>query len=680
MHPRSSTEPKIKPEANAGTIKSPLKERRHQIPGLRQTPYLKIYLLRCDDNETYKSSSRKLLREWIKTATPPSTSASSNAQENHDASEWMIVHVAVPSSIAASTGSGAQGGPYGTATERQGGGPRWPGKGPTTVYEKTRADFNSSAKLSLDRVAQIRLHETDVPPHLLPSAARKKETLSDDGQQDRETAWSDLIAKLRSLILASFDRRVAQYEEDIRQRDAQRHLPGWNFCTFFILKEGLARGFESVGLLEDALVGYDELAAGLDAVAREAVSEDGEIRGSIFLHYTEDLRHRAESGRASMQRKVQRADAADSDDAADEEDVNEELAVVVVPLDDAMKRYRDLILSNQISLFDFRCYLFARQMSLLLRQANATSSPSRLRAKLLAETELLSSGSYAVDDKSDPAAGKASTADPEDLIVLAELCRRAVEFLPSAARVLRADLENGFKQSEQSEQSESDSTARVIENMLYSWMFSASRQILAETSTRTLPLPPSFLDQAQASNSKTLPHGGIGAEPKTSIQEPKTMLHPARQSMLPPHQDRSGAASSARRPSAALQAALYPHRNEHLRSGIEQLANCRAELHLIVRNALKRLGSVHGWSADLATVYESEFHDASALQEVSLQDESPQADSVSKTRKATSGQVAASTAGIEDKLLRAGLGDQDAFYRLYEVRSAFHSVFGNPSD
>ena len=676
MHPRAATEPKITPEASAGTLKGPLKERRHQIPGLRQTPYLKVYLLRCDDNETYKSSSRKLLREWIKTATPPSTSGSSNAQENHDAFEWMIVHVAVPSSIAASTGSGAQGGPYGTATERQGGGPRWPGKGPTTVYEKTRADFNSSAKLSLDRVGQIRLHETDVPPHLVPGAARTKETLSDDGQQDRETAWSDLIAKLRSLILASFDRRVAQYEEDIRQRDAQRHLPGWNFCTFFILKEGLARGFESVGLLEDALVGYDELAAGLDAVAREAVSEDGEIRGSIFLHYSEDLRHRAESGRASMQRKKQQADAAGSDDAADEEDVNEE-STVVVPLDDTMKRYRDLILSNQISLFDFRCYLFARQMSLLLRQANAISSPSRLRAKLMAETELLSSGSNAADDNNDPAAGNSSTADPEDLVVLAELCRRAVEFLPSAARVLRADLENGFKQSEQSE---SDSIARVIENMLYSWMFSASRQILAETSTKALPLPPSFLDQAQASNLKTLPHGGIGAEPKTAIQEPKTMLHPARQSMLPPHQDRPGATPSARGPSGALQAALYPPRNEHLRSGIEQLANCRAELHLIVRNALKRLGSVRGWSADLATVYETEFHDSSALQVVNLQDESPQTNSVSKAGEPTTGQMAAGTAGIEDKLLRAGLGDEDAFYRLYEVCSPFHSNSEKPSD
>lgn len=438
---RASTEPKFAPDAGAGASKGPLKERRHQIPGLRQTPYLKIYLLRCDDNETYKASARKVVREWIKTVTP-SSGASSNSQENHDASEWLIVHVVLPNSLTAAGGSGP--GPQSGTAEKQGGGPRWPGKGSSTVYEKIRADFNSSSKSSLDRVAQIRLHETDIPPHLLPDSVDSGDVQSGDGQQERENAWSDLISKFRSLILAPFDRRVAQYEEDIRQRDAQRHLPGWNFCTFFILKEGLARGFESVGLLEDALVGYDELAAGLDAVAREAVAEDGGMRGSIFLQYTEELQRRAEAARSSKEHTALGQDANQNEGSQNWEDGDE----VVVPLDDTVKRYRDLILANQISLFDFRCYLFARQMSLLLRQANAWSFIVELRSRLKAEAELFKPRTEA-DEYQEPSTGKAASSDDQqDLLILAELCKRAIDFLPSAARIMRADLQNGFRRHE----------------------------------------------------------------------------------------------------------------------------------------------------------------------------------------------------------------------------------------
>ena len=73
------------------------KERRHQIPGLRQTPYLKIYLLRCDDTETYKNVSRKLLRDWVRSHTPSiQSSASINKVDNHDAFEWLIIHVLLP--------------------------------------------------------------------------------------------------------------------------------------------------------------------------------------------------------------------------------------------------------------------------------------------------------------------------------------------------------------------------------------------------------------------------------------------------------------------------------------------------------------------------------------------------------------------------------------------------------
>ena len=91
-----------RPESLSGPPKAPLKERRHQIPGLRQTPYLKIFFLRCDDNDTYMAQARRQVREWIKENTPPTSSTTKvTAQENHDAYEWLVVHVIVPNTAAA---------------------------------------------------------------------------------------------------------------------------------------------------------------------------------------------------------------------------------------------------------------------------------------------------------------------------------------------------------------------------------------------------------------------------------------------------------------------------------------------------------------------------------------------------------------------------------------------------
>lgn len=120
--------------------------------------------------------------------------------------------------------------------------------------------------------------------------------------------------------------------------------------------------------------------------------------------------------------------------------------------------------------------------------------------------------------------------------------------------------------------------------------------------------------------------------------------------------------------SAGAQASPYPPKNERLRTGIEDLAYFRAELYLLERNALKRLGSIRGWSADLASVYETEFGGVSNLQEVSLDDEDPRTTTNVSAATEPSSHWKGGTAGIDDKLLRDALENEDDFYRLYEVR------------
>jgi hypothetical protein len=655
-----------RPESLSGTPKPVVKERRHQIPGLRQTPYLKVFFLRCDDNETYKTQARRQVREWIKDHTPPAQSTTKfSSQENHDAFEWLIIHVIVPNTAAATqprtSGKGAEGS-SGSSSEKTA--PRWRGGGSSTILEKLRADFNGSSKSAVDRVAQIRIGINDVPYEMLPRVVPAIPGSYSETPQENENAWIDLVSKLKSLILSSFDMRVGQYEEDIREKDAQRTLPGWNFCTFFVLKEGLARGFESVGLVEDALVGYDELAVGLDAIVREqSVSGSGAEHGGSFLPYTEDLKRQAQLARAAILRDTGAADEPDTDGPIDLQSTAaaSEQVASEIPLNASKKRYRELILANDISIFDFRCYLFARQLSLLLRIANATSSQEELLAKLKEQRESSLLGVAARLPPSQP------SDDAENLSVLGEVCRRAMDFVASIARIMRDDIWASYARNQQSEEADEKGTSQlssdpvmvqVVDNIVSSFTFAIAQQILAQTSTKALPIPPSTLAP---------PSGKIGLdgqEPKAAIPEPKTMMHPARSSSLairsasrePPS---PGVFPGGRRSSVPEQGGSSPF----LKVGLEDLAGYRAELYILSRNVLEQVGKQRGWSTGWAETAYLQRGKADDMEEVDLSQESSK-----RTSEESVGPIIPSSSdGIESKLLRTALDNRDDFYRLYET-------------
>ena len=400
------------------------KERRHQIPGLRRTPYLKVYLLRCDDSETYKGTARKQLREWMKDHTPPAQSSSTSTQENHDAYEWMIIHVVLPDTPAASQPRGS--GSAASGDKEKSGATSVFKRTSTTILEKIRADFNVASKSAPDRVAQVRLKKERVPPQMLPPAGSVTSPAVPETQQEHDGAWTDVITKFKTLILSSFDLRVSQYEEDIRKNDAQRSLPGWNFNTFFVLKEGLARGFESAGLVDDALLGYDELSIGLDTVIRDQADEGSALQ---MLSHSEDLYEHTIKVLEQSQR-----DGTSSEDLVQFHNDK--------PIDAQKKDYRGLILANNISIFEFRVYIFARQMSILLRMGNSQSARADLATKLQPRPNA-SVTQRSIDDSHLGTNSGGQVADTEDLLSLAELCTRALNFITFAGRLLREDLMNG---------------------------------------------------------------------------------------------------------------------------------------------------------------------------------------------------------------------------------------------
>ena len=624
---------------------SPRKERRHQIPGLRQTPYLKIYLLQCSDVDAYRTSSRRLLRDWVKSHTPPSQSSTSlNKQENHDAFEWLIAHVLAasadgdtsrPSSVAR------------TESEKRSSSSRWPSRSSSSVIEKIRADFNGTAKNAVDRVTQVQVAE------LAEEASAGGELRS----QDDKNGWEDLIAKMKSLILSSFDLRVNQYEEDIREKEQQRNLPGWNFNTFFVLKEGLARGFESVGLTEDALTGYHELAAGLNALVEGQSGKDTvEQQAALFSGSTEDLveafkqaEQRSKSPETSWHEKPQLVD----------------LGACILNTD--RKPFRDLILANEISSFDFRCYVFAREVSLLLRLANVAvqSFPSTIGANL----EGGSDSPCAVGTRFLRPNGE----DREDLTILAEVAQRASNFIKSVATTIRNDMRSGVRPSDGSQHG-MDGFSHVVHeeivgNMVASWVFSASMCMLEATSANSLSarldpllrqlnssIKPSFEDNefAVGSTANTVHRNGF-PDRRSSLQIHASVVP------QPLIKDNFQSVTSLDAVRLLPPATSYP--------GSQELASERGDLLALARRALGSLGFQHverqGGLADVGLLFGAEEEQ---MQEVKLEDNTEQEE---KPFVSSPVNVRAPTiAGVCNRTLFLALQSKNDFYRAFEVCQA----------
>ncbi|OAX81311.1 hypothetical protein ACJ72_04346 [Emergomyces africanus] len=604
---------------------STVSHRRHQIPGLRQTPYLKIYLLSCDDNETYKTSTRKAVREWIKThGTPPQSSSSAGTQDNHDAFEWLIIHVVSgPAEVA----------------EKPGAGSKWPGRGSTTVLEKVKADFGGSSKSSVDRVVQLRIPKSE----------------SDDRPPELAGQLEDLVAKLKSSILTSFDHRVSQYEEDIRHKDSQRNLPGWNFCTFFILKEGLARGFEHVGLFEDALIGYDELAVGLDAALRDQLVAEGDQHGGTFLSYTKDVRAKAEEALGLISKNgdddvsnadddLQESGQEDESDGSDENYASPYVALEeeLFPLDAHKKPYREMILANNISVFDFRAYIFSRQLMLLLKAARAPSI----------QKEAFPEGK---------SAGK-SVSETGDLTLLAEICDRASEFISIGSRTLRLDLHTGLDELEHDQ--DVSSVMDIINNIVYSWTYSAVSQVLTQTATDSLDIP-----KASLRNTRDLVNASVLANfvadtrpgvPKRSSSLTANTLISSRPTSLDIMSPGMYNSTQPRAPLASLKSDVSAPQ----RTGQCELASTRGDLFLYARRTLENLGRRRGWSKkwrDLGLLFDQENESVIGMKNVSLDKDEGAEDSTASDQK-----VAPVLGGIENPSLLKASRSAKQYELIYE--------------
>lgn len=609
----------------------PKKERRHQIPGLRQTPYLKLYLLQCDDIDTYRATLRQPLRDWVNSQAPVSSTGTpipKSKQENHDAFEWLILHL---------TNDGTSSSrPTSTRAESEGskklGASRWTSRGSKSVIEKIRSDFNGSSKHAVDRVAQV----------FLPGASQQPHQADSKAAHDASNIWDDLLNKMISSILSSFSLRVQQYEEDIREKDLQRSLPGWNFNTFFVLKEGLARGFESVNLIEDALSGYQQLAAGLSTVVDEQlVGEQSGQQSTRFEAYTSELRQAFEQ---ALQRTKQQPPEAEAHmrDIAD-------LGSLI--LDTDRKSFRVLILENNISIFDFQCYLFARQVSLLLRLAIANDGCSKRRA-----TSQVASRSDA------DLANKPVPSNKENLLILTDVTQLALDFIPSSAYSMRRDFD-GLLDTERSLQ---DKWApklinNVVDNIVASWMFSASRSVLEVVSTDSLAaqLDAPLRQLRRSTNLQaTSINSPSGDGPATAFPRRASSLS-FRSPSASPVQSHQFSASTT-----SLDALRQPPQSPHL-PGLAKLAGLRSDLVLLSRRTLSNtILRLKGWQVGFGEAWSRIGTGDSDMLQVELDDDT-ESSSTAKLPLAPRGKPA--DGGITNKTISSALKSKEAFFALFEV-------------
>ncbi len=607
------------------------KERRHQFPGLRRTPYLKIYLLQCADVDTYRASSRKVLRDWVKDHTPSAQSSSQlDKQENHDAFEWLIVHV-LPSSTDGSVSTKTDG-----VAEKRPTSSRWPSRSSTSVIEKIRADFNGTSKHTVDRVAQVQVTERSADD----SAQAKRQS------QDDQNGWSDLTAKLKSLILASFGLRVSQYEEDIKEKEMQRNLPGWNFNTFFVLKEGLAMGFENMGLLEDALTVYRELAAGLAAVIDG--QEDDKVDNQQTTHFslcTDEIKAAFEQALIVNRRDGQQGN----------KDIRPTLDLGALVLDTDRKPFRNLILESNISVFDFQSYVFARQMILLFRLANAMVQRS-------AAIENTPSKDTDADITTSAHPSNLTQYESVNLFILAESIELSKEFIASVAQTVRKDIEDIIKQSKSSHEEGRGVLDAIKDNLTSSWTFSACQCILGAT----LPTP---LSKQMEPLLRQLKHETV-SKPSHDGDQATNVVHrndlPARTSSLPSH---------PARPKSPLQESissmhsldairLLPPGSRH--PGTAELAAQRGELLALERRVLSNIGLRHnGWRGSLADIASISAVEEGNLEDVKLDDEPTHENRA--VQDSTGLSNTATSAGIYNCSMLTALESRTNFYAAYEV-------------
>lgn len=141
-----------------------------------------------------------------------------------------------------------------------------------------------------------------------------------------------LLQRIRHLMLIGYNRNIVKYEDLIRTNREKRNQENWNFIQYFLLQEQLAFVLEMLGLQCEALVQYDELDAMFSQFILNSASGEKHKWLEIFEKPLTSF-----NGISMYKTK--------------------------------MREKREKIVNANVTLIEFRSYLFERQC-ILLKEAN----------------------------------------------------------------------------------------------------------------------------------------------------------------------------------------------------------------------------------------------------------------------------------------------------------------------
>lgn len=71
--------------------------------------------------------------------------------------------------------------------------------------------------------------------------------------------WNELLKRIKECLAVSFSRQIKEYRSEVKNLIERINIPGWNFCNYFIVKEGLAFTLIQCNQLENAIDIYNQL-------------------------------------------------------------------------------------------------------------------------------------------------------------------------------------------------------------------------------------------------------------------------------------------------------------------------------------------------------------------------------------------------------------------------------------
>ncbi|KAK2706954.1 hypothetical protein QYM36_014849 [Artemia franciscana] len=155
--------------------------------------------------------------------------------------------------------------------------------------------------------------------------------------------WNNFIHKLRYYLMLSFNKMVVKYEDSVRGKRERRSESSWDFCDYFLLQDELGLVFQMLGLPEEALLIYDELEV-------------------IFTQYMADCCTSCPDPPKWL-RCFQQSPKIWSSPVLVSTEVD---STGLVKLDSCVAAYRQKIVEKEVSLLEFRNYLFSQQAAILL--------------------------------------------------------------------------------------------------------------------------------------------------------------------------------------------------------------------------------------------------------------------------------------------------------------------------